>query len=163
MDTEQHEVDALAARLTDFLLTRKIIEAGSATKPRSWVHGSGFLSALEPNQRCSSSDGVEIATDRVVHDPGANYEPPVCARCGTAVDTHEHIELMEPWLIGPEPTMSCQSCGWTALVGDWPADWAIAVGAPAVRFHNWPILAPEFVAELREVLGGRCKFVRAHY
>jgi hypothetical protein len=64
------------------------------------------------------------------------------------------------WLVTTEPALTCRECGWTALVGDWPAPWPFVVGAPAVLFQNWPPLDPQFLSEMRALLGGRTRVVR---
>jgi hypothetical protein len=102
-----------------------------------------------------ANNGVDIVAERQVHHPVANYEPPTCGRCGVAIDPDAHHALLEEWLAVKEPEVACASCGWTALIGDWPAEWGFAVGAPAVVFNNWPILTDEFVASLRSAFGGR--------
>jgi hypothetical protein len=170
LDLDGPDVDALARQVTDFLLARRIITANpkrdALWQPSAWTPGPGWLSVLEPHPeiwRSMANNGVDVVTERQVHHPVENYEPPTCARCGTGCDEEEHHAAIEPWLAGCEPTLACRACGWSALAGDWPAPWAVAVGAPAVVFHNWPPLTRSFLAELRTVLGGRTRIVRAHY
>jgi hypothetical protein len=121
---------------------------------------------LEPHPeiwRSLTNNGVDVEVERLVHHPYENYEPPTCAKCATAFDEQAHHAGIDPWLAGHEPTLTCRACGWSALAGDWPATWSVAVGAPAVVFHNWPPLTSSFVAELRGVMGGRTRIVRSHY
>ena len=60
-----------------------------------------------------------------------------------------------------EPVFTCL-CGWSGPVGDWTGEYSIAIGTPAVTFHNWPELTQPFLTELRGMLGGRTMIVRAH-
>ncbi|HEU4423171.1 MAG TPA: hypothetical protein VFR67_11615 [Pilimelia sp.] len=149
------------------MLAQEIITANPnqdvLRQPSAWIPGPGWLSVLEPHPeiwRNLINNGVDIVVERQVHHPVENYEPPTCARCATAVDEDEHHAAIEPWLAGCEPVLTCRACGWSALAGDWPASWAVAVGAPAVVFNNWPPLKQSFIAELRNAMGGRTQIVR---
>jgi hypothetical protein len=164
------DVEPLAEQLTGFMLARDIIAANPVRdalwQPSAWIPGPGWLSVLEPHPeiwRTLANNGVDIVVERQVHHPVQNYEPPTCARCAAAFDEDEHHAAIEPWLARGEPVLTCRVCGWSALAGDWPAKWAVAVGAPAVVFNNWPPLTRSFIAELRTVMGGRTQIVRSHY
>ncbi|HEU5108755.1 MAG TPA: hypothetical protein VFT95_09380 [Micromonosporaceae bacterium] len=164
------DVGPLARKLTAFLLARGIIAANPCRddlwQPSAWIAGAGWLSVLQPHPeawRDVVNNGVDVVVERRVHHPVENYEPPTCGRCGAAAEEDEHDAAIEPWIAGGEPMLTCQVCGWSALVGDWPATWPVAVGAPAVVFNNWPPLMPSFTTELRAVLGGRTQLVRSHY
>jgi hypothetical protein len=170
LDNDGLDIAALARMVTDFLLTRQIIAANPRAEtlwqPSAWIPGPGWLAVLEPHPehvRNVANNGVAIVVERQVHHPYENYRPPTCARCEAAFDEAEHHAAIEPWLAGSEPTLTCRACGWSALAGDWPATWAVAVGAPAVVFNNWPPLTPSFVAALRAVMGGRTQIVRSYY
>lgn len=170
LDVDGLDVEALATRLTDLLLARGIIVANPTpdklVQPRAWRPGPGWLAVLEPHPeiwRNLVDNGVDIVTERCVHHPGGNYEPPTCARCATTLDENEHGAALDAWAAGTEPTLVCPICAWSAPAGDWPAPWAVAIGAPAVVFHNWPPLTAAFIEELRAAMGGRTQLVRAHY
>ncbi|SHF57508.1 hypothetical protein SAMN05444320_104143 [Streptoalloteichus hindustanus] len=98
-----------------------------------------------------------------MYDPEENYEPPTCAECGTELDSREHIDAVEPWLHGVEPTFTCGQCGWSALAGDWPMTWGLAVGDIAVSLANWTPMSETFIKEVSRLRGGRCGVVRARY
>lgn len=89
-----------------------------------------------------------------------NCEPPACGRCG---EPYEYaLDWVDEWWNGTEPTLTCERCGWSAPAGDWPGEFGIAVGAPAVRFENWPPFEPAFLDEVRRRLGGRTRVILAH-
>lgn len=169
LDTDEVDVTALARTLTDFLLARKIITANlerdEVMQPSAWRAGPCWMSVLEPHPESwrDMADGVDVVVEPVLHHPYENYEPLTCAQCTTEYDDEAHHGVIEPWLAGSEPVLTCQVCGWSALAGDWPATWTFAVGAPAVVFHNWPSLTNGFLAELQTFMGGRTRIVRAHF
>jgi hypothetical protein len=170
LDLDSAGVEIVAGQLTEFLSTRGIIVANpdrdDLWQPSRWSAGPAWLSVLEPHPeiwRNVVNNGVEIVVERQAHHPYENYEPPTCAQCMAAYDAEAHHAGIDPCLAGNEPTLTCHVCGWSALAGDWPAAWAVAVGAPAVVFNNWPPLSRSFIAELRAVMGGRTQVVRSHY
>jgi hypothetical protein len=69
-------------------------------------------------------------------------------------------DLINEWLqTKDEPIAMCAACGWSARLGDWPAEFPLAlVGAPAITFHNWQPLRAPFRQELTARLGGRCRY-----
>src|SRR4051794_15938677 len=128
-----------------------------------WLPGPNWSSVTEddgPGWLGLVNNGVDVITDWQAHDPGSNYEGPVCARCGTLLDLSG--ETIQGWYEGTEPVVQCLECDWSARIGDWPGDWIIAVGAPALRFNNWGELRPEFVSALRQLMGERTALVRGH-
>lgn len=170
LDTGEVSTAAAAEMLTDFLVARNIItvnlQRDDLMQPSAWRPGASWLSVLEPDPAMClnlANDGVDIVTERAVHHPVENYEPPTCIRCATSYDEEAHHATIEPWLAGTEPVLTCSSCNWSALAGDWPATWTFAIGAPAVVFHNWPRLTDRFLGEVRMLIGGRTQVVRAHY
>ena len=110
-----------------------------------------------------ANNGVDIYTDRLVHDPGENFEAPSCPACATRLGDDEYTALVERWLAGGEPLVPCGTCGEEHPLGDWDAPWGLAVGAPAVCFNNWGILSEEFLEQIRRLMGGRTFVVRAHF
>jgi endogenous inhibitor of DNA gyrase (YacG/DUF329 family) len=109
-----------------------------------------------------SNSGVEIIAERQLHHPIENYEPPPCPHCGTPLDQAEHYGLVEEWLEGPEPTVTCSTCGQPSLIGDWQDVFTFYVGNLAVRFNNWSPLTDAFVADLGSRLGARSRLVFEH-
>jgi hypothetical protein len=107
-------------------------------------------------------NGIEIVTERTVHDPGSNFTPPTCPACQAMMDADRYFSFIDPWLEGDEPEVACAACGSGRRLGDWDAPWGYAIGAPAVRFNNWPILTDAFLAELRARVGVRTAVVRQH-
>ncbi len=164
-------VAQVANRVLAFLLDRRIVVRNERRQalwhPSEWAHGPAWRSVVAPDESPDwtrlANNGVDVIVERALHHPTENYEPPWCDRCRTVFDEIEHHAAAEGWILGEEPTLTCHGCGWSALAGDWPAEWALAVGAPAVEFHNWPPLTERFVSDLRDVVGGRTQFVRAHY
>lgn len=103
---------------------------------------------------------VSISTERTMYNAFGQAARPNCDRCGTQADRLAVQTACDAWFVATEPDLTCQACGWTALVGDWPAPWPFAVGAPAVVFENWPPLDPQFLSEVRALIGGRTRVVR---
>jgi hypothetical protein len=169
LDVAGSEVQAVADKVTEFLLARHVIARNPRRDqlwdPSEWIPGAGMVSVLEPHhelQRILANNGVDVIVERALYHPFESYEPPVCARCACAFDEQEHCGTIEAWMDGTEPTLTCRACGWSALAGDLPVTSAMAVGAPAVAFNNWPPLTQPFTTELREVMCGRTQIVRAH-
>ena len=140
LDTEGIDVAAVARTLTDLLVIRNIVTADSRPDPllhpSAWRPGPGCSSVLEPHSpgwRDRANDGVDIVTERVLHHPHGNYEPPSCARCATSYDEEAHHAAVEPWLEGTEPVLICPVCHWSAPAGDWPATGRRLAGDMAVR------------------------------
>ena len=118
--------------------------------------------------RRSCNNGVDVITGRRVHHPIENYEPPDCPTCNTTLEEAIHTSLIEPWLAGPEPRVTCRACRAHALLGDWIGhgneigQWTFQVGALAVSFNNWPALNPVFLSELGVRMGPRWRVVAEH-
>lgn len=158
------EAAAIGARVTDRLLERAVIQPSTKPHDREWTPwepGPGWRDVVEREPRnfvARPHNGVEVDTERGFH--GGPADLPVCGRCGTEMPGAQFGEEIEAWLDDSEPMTTCETCEWTALFGDWPADYPSGyVGAPAVYFHNWPDLTDGFVAELTGILGGRCRTV----
>jgi hypothetical protein len=164
------DVAAAAARLRQWLLDRGVAAMNTRRdavwQPSQLAPGPRWRTAVAYEDRgfeTHANNGIDISTDRLVHDPGGNFEAPSCPACGTRLSDEDYISLVEPWLAGREPAVACGTCGEERLLGDWDAPWGLAVGAPAVRFNNWGILSEEFLEEVRGLIGGRTFVVRCHY
>jgi hypothetical protein len=107
---------------------------------------------------------VRVRADREMYAATDDDTPPECARCGRPYDAYWPLDWVDAWWDGgPEPVFTCAGCGWSAPVGDWPGEYVRTVGAPAVRFENWPPLTDAFVATLTGLLGGRTRVLYDHY
>lgn len=125
---------------------------------RRFTGGAHDLGALLNN-------GVTVTAQPEIQSALGNSEDPNCRRCGATFPLHETFEVMDDWLSGgAEPSIACHSCGWTDLVGEWDAEFPIAlIGATTIVFHNWPPLPAEVVSALFTMLGGgRCRFFHQH-
>lgn len=134
--------------------------------PSEWLAGPCWQLATDERDaswRGLANNGVGVSHSVEVHHPVENLEPPCCPVCGTTLDGGRYDELLEVWLGDGEPSVGCSVCGTHALLGDWPAPWGYAVGAPAVCFNNWPPLSRAFIDRLRASLAGRTFVVRAHF
>jgi hypothetical protein len=111
-----------------------------------------------------ANNGVDLVLGRELHHPIENFEPPTCPACARAleIDDERHAALVESWLGGVEPVAACASCRRSAPLGDWPGQWMFAVGNLAVRFNNWPPLREEFIEDLKQRIGPRCRVVLTH-
>jgi len=171
LDTPKPEIASLAQELSRWLLDKRVIQGNSRRdklwQPSEWMPGPRWRDVVKdhPSNQyfaTSANNGVDVEVKRDVYHPLENYEPPVCVRCGAALLEDAHHAMIEPWLAGPEPVAVCAKCGWSALIGDWPAGGGFAIGAPAVVFNNWPILRSDFLADLRSALRGRTYVVRTY-
>lgn len=171
LDAPIGEVLRLADRATEWMLDRELIQTNFRQdplwQPSTWMPGPRWRDAVQEgpgNDRFleRANNGVDVEVARDIYHPLENYEPPSCGHCGASLSPDTHHECVEPWLVGQEPVVSCAVCGWSSLIGDWPARWGFAVGAPAVVINNWPVLTDEFLASLRSVLGGRTFVVLTH-
>ena len=156
------DVRRRAAEVRAWLLTTGVAadRAGTLRPGRAWR-----TVVVPPGHRLEgfAHNAIDVTTERVVHDPGANFEPAACPSCHVPLTAEAYTDLVEPWLTGGEPLVECPACGRTALLGDWDAPWGYAIGTPAVRFNNWPILTDEFEAAVRQRVGGRTAVVRGHW
>jgi hypothetical protein len=109
-----------------------------------------------------SNSGVDVIANRQVHHPVENYEPPPCPVCATPIDADLHYSLLEGWLAGVEPTVTCENCGAANRIGDWVHEFTFYVANLAVRFNNWSPLSEEFTARLGGRLGSRWRVVLEH-
>jgi hypothetical protein len=139
-------------------------------QPSAWMVGAEFGNVIvdvpwADSVQATANSGVDITIAREVHHPAGNDEEPRCPQCRTRAPsayTATYEEWVQTWLDdSAEPVFTC-ACGWTAPVGDWEGEFSVAIGAPAITFHNWPELTPDFLHELRRLLGGRTAVVRTH-
>jgi len=164
------EISVVAARVRRWLLRRGVAAVNTRRdelwRPSELAPGPAWHTAVEhEDERFEelANNGIDIYVDRMVHDPGENFEAPSCPACATPLGDDEYTALAEAWLAGGEPVVRCGTCGEERLLGDWDAPWGLAVGAPAVCFNNWGILSDEFLDEVRRLIGGRTLVVRGHY
>jgi hypothetical protein len=164
------DVAIVAARVRQWLLDRGVAAMNtrrdSVWQPSELAPGSAWRTAVAHEDQVFetlANNGIDIYTDRIVHDPGGNLEAPSCPACGSRLSDDEYVALVEPWLAGGEPVVRCDRCGDERPLGDWDAPWGLAIGAPAVRFNNWGILSEEFLDEVRRLIGGRTFVVRGHH
>lgn len=164
------EVRARAADVQEWLLGIGLIKPNGNIdplwRPSLFSPGPSAPTATPGHERefdvPPSESGVDIVTERQIHHPIQNYEPPVCPSCGETIDPDDHHALIDGWLAGDEPTFRCASCGTDSLIGDWPGEWTFHVGELAVRFNNWPPIADTFLAEIGRRLGSRWRVVYKH-
>lgn len=164
-----------AVELTRWLLDMAVIEPNTERddlwQPSEYRAGPQVLSAapeFDLWSRRSRNNGVDVMAGRGLNHPCENYEPPDCPTCNTTLDEETHTSLIEPWLAGPEPRVTCRTCRTRALLGDWTGhgdkfgQWTFHVGELAVSFNNWPALNPVFLAELGARMGPRWRVVSEH-
>lgn len=163
------DVATAASRVRQWLLDRGVAVVNSRRdplwQPSDLAPGPAWRTAVEYEDEgfeTLANNGIDIYTDRAVHDPGENLEAPSCAACGSRLSEDAYTALVEPWVAGGEPAVACGTCGEERPLGDWGAPWGLAVGAPAVCFNNWGILSEEFLDEVRRLIGGRTFVVRGH-
>lgn len=171
LDTPEAEVAGLGRELTQWLLEKGVVQANSKRdelwQPSQWMPGPRWRDVVEEGPwnehfMTTANNGVDVELKRQVYHPVESYEPPACRRCGAVLAEDVHHGTIEPWLAGDEPIVVCPNCGWSAPIGDWPAEFGFAIGAPAIVFNNWPMFKVGFLGELRLLLGGRTFVVRTH-
>ena len=167
---EDGDVATVAARVRRWLLDRGVAVINTRRdplwQPSELAPGPAWRTAVayeDEGFETLANNGIDIYTDRVVHNPGENFEAASCPACGTRLSDDEYTALVEPWLADGEPVVPCATCGEARPLGDWDAGGGLAVGAPAVCFNNWGILLDEFVDEVRRLIGRRTFVVRSHY
>lgn len=169
LDSPEGESSGLAKTVTRWLLKEGVIQTNSkwdaVRDPSEWMPGPRWRAVVEEGPYnevfpASANNGVGIEVNRQVHHPVETYEPPLCGSCSAVLPVDVHHGTIETWLARQEPIVVCPNCGWSAPIGDWPAEWGFAIGEPAVVFNNWPDLKGCFLAELRTLLGGRTLVVR---
>ena len=137
-------------------------------QPSEWAPGPAAESVLaQPvgltGWRDLGNNGVDVDQERALRYAMQSYEVPDCPSCATALAEDRYFSLLDDWVSGQEPTVTCPACGAAALLGDWPSEWPSAVGSPAIVFNNWPPLSSTFLDRLRTVLRGRTVVVHAHF
>ncbi|MCY1143098.1 hypothetical protein OWR29_34315 [Actinoplanes sp. Pm04-4] len=151
----------IARRLADALVELNIV-VDRRGPDLPYEPGPAAATVLEPGVQWADHEdnGVKIHTEPSMYHSFSNWARPNCDRCGARVGTDAVKAAFDTWLGATEPALSCQECGWSAPIGNWPAPWPFAFGAPAVAFENWPPLDPQFLGEVREALGGRTRVIR---
>jgi hypothetical protein len=171
IDNPEGGVASLAQKATHWLLEEGVVQPNSKRdelwQPSEWMPGSRWREVVNEGPwneyfMTLANNGVDVDLKRQLHHPVENYESPVCLRCGAVLSEDVHHAMIEPWLAGDEPIVVCPKCGWSAPIGDWPAEFGFAIGAPAIVFNNWPMFKEAFLLELRALLGGRTLVVRTH-
>jgi hypothetical protein len=114
-----------ALSVTAWLLDQEIITPNLSRDdlwhPSEYLAGPQYeeVAPDEHRQVGGANSGVDIALGRQVYHPTENYEPPTCPRCGAAIASDDHHELVEPWLDGKEPMATCATCDGEQSLGDW--------------------------------------------
>jgi hypothetical protein len=170
-----HEASLRAAELSRWLLDIGVVRFNTARdeiwQPSEYRSGPGATAvAPQVNNPAGQlvNNGVDIIAQRRFYSPDENYGPPDCPACGETLDEATHVDLVEPWLAGPEPIVTCDACGVQTPIGDWIADgnewgqWTFHVGQLAVTFNNWPGLTRDFRSELGGRMGPRWRVISAH-
>lgn len=151
------------SRARDHLLAAGVIVPQPAPdelwQPSAWAAGPQARSVTVGGWRDLANNGVDLEVRRQVWHPMGNYEPPSCPACGAVAEEAGHHGIIDDWLAGTEPGLVCPGCGVVTPAGDWEGEWSFAVGSPAVVFHNWGALRPEFLTSLAAVLAGRTRVV----
>lgn len=146
--------DELVAWLT---LEQVVLDTGGELLP-----GPHANSVLHEPMSSRVAQSVTVDAEIVAATAAGNSEEWVCPRCAAELDWND---LVESWhTTHVEPIATCENCRFSALLGDWPAEFPTAlIGAPCVAFQNWPPLQQRFVEELQHRLGGsRCRYFWEH-
>ncbi|MCA0158378.1 hypothetical protein LB823_19455 [Tsukamurella sp. M9C] len=87
---------------------------------------------------------------------------PGCARDFTEIPMGEWCQQWFDSRV--EPTVTCNNCGTTGLIGDWQGEGGTYFTDCAVALWNWPTLSlvPGLDAELLRAIGPRPRIVYAH-
>ena len=173
-DVEINEQDAAEAksRVTLWLVERQIICAeltdcvlgdpvGGHAPGANYAHAVGG-DPKEINPPSLASNGMSISVGRQVYW-GGDLEAVICPRC-------MHREAMTPrdlgrwdttfnaaindWVAGGAGLVDCLGCGARLGLNDWDWGYPWAFAALAVTVWNWDDLTLDFVADIRELLGG---------
>lgn len=181
-------------QFVDVTTTPEFVDA-RAHQVREWLRRAGWA-AEDPSAEdwlCRSRGqrrGLDVVTDVVGHGArglfpglegtwtvttddmwvaGDGTSTPECAQCGRAMADDVGWSSINEWFETGEPVGSCQSCGWTAALGDWDLSGSIAVGNPGVVFDvradssvDYEALLRQVRAELVDNLGGRWTYVHHH-
>jgi len=156
-----------AADITDWLLAEGIVVRNPTPdlhQPSELIPGpkAGDVAPDAYQFLGLSNSGLDVIAERDIHHPVENYEPPPCPSCKTPLDSDYHYSLVEDWIAGTEPAVTCQNCGETNRIGDWVHDFTFYIGNLAVRFNNWTPLSEEFTADLVSRVGTRWRLVLEH-
>ena len=137
------EASRRAVELTGWLLSTGVIERDDRWQLSEFQAGPNVLvAAPDLDDTMPATGEVKVIAKRDFYLPGIFLAAPDCPACQATLDEEAYYVLAEPWLVGPEPQVTCPACQTATLLGDWIAEeddyggCAFQVGSLAVVFNN---------------------------
>ena len=132
--------------------------------------GPGFTERPHGSDRPGYDPAWSFLYVHVPHDAdhriwylGDSTGPSVCRSCGSRFDPEPFWAAFDEWLGGPAPTLTCGTCGRSALMGDHDTSGSIVISAIGVVMSgDAGDLVPELLDALRTDFGGRWAWVSHH-
>ncbi len=136
----------IAGELAGWLLASGVIAELDRSDPRradvartDWGAGPNWRGSVDHDPGAVFEtlllNGVDIKAEVGLHSAYGDAEDWRCPQCRSVMSAGD---LINEWLqTNDEPVATCATCGWSGWLGDWPAEFPLAlVGAPAITFHN---------------------------
>lgn len=171
LDDDESRASVTIDAQVEWLLERGIIipAVDPNCSARSYRGGPALMDALDSawvsRWRYSSHDlpysGLQVRHGWHICDPGENFDPPPCPRCGAtyAGSTPITDHLIEWHDTKTEPIIACPSCGSPSLVGDWDHVWFAYCTYASLSMQDWWPLNEDFRLELLHRIGRRPRFL----
>src|SRR3954454_2053122 len=96
LDVTREDAENRAHEIADWLLAKGIVAPNPTpglTQPSAFLPGSRAATAAPDAAQFLGlwNNGVDLVTERELHHPVENYEPPPCPACGTTLDEDTHF------------------------------------------------------------------------
>ncbi|WP_248959303.1 tetratricopeptide repeat protein [Sphaerisporangium perillae] len=167
----------LGGIVTRWLVERGVIAAERtacvAGERRAHAPGDRYASALaspDAGLHARARNGVQVLIGHTASHSGRPASL-ICPNCGAEAPLIEHDRpaarwyevagLVSEWVDGADPAHRCTACECAGRLRDWRFEPRVVFGHLAVRFWNWPPLAPGFAADLSQVIGHPVEILQA--
>lgn len=172
--TTTAQAKTLAADILAWLIDERIIDQrqcdGCMGKTPCYQPGANFMKACGGVEGNASNDsyaaisalatnGMHVVTERafIVNNQG-RFDPLPCPHCSQMVPIDDFWNAGSNWCEGKTDVLQCPHCVQASALPQWTHPEAGFV-VLAFEFWNWPPLADQFIASVRQRLGHRISVI----